>query len=81
MKRKIIEIILLIIGLSTIGYPIISNYINSYTETTVISKYQDDINNLTDEQAEEELKKAQLYNEQVGQEGAVDISLNNSEDG
>ena len=81
VKRKIIEIILLIIGLSTIGYPIISNYINSYTETTVISKYQEDINNLTDEQAEEELKKAQLYNEQVGQEGAVDISLNNSEDG
>ena len=78
MKIRAIEIILVIIGISTIGYPIISNYINSYNETTVISEYQENINNLTDEQREEELKKAQEYNEEINKEGIVDISLDNS---
>lgn len=78
MKIRAIEIILVIIGISTIGYPIISNYINSYNETTVISEYQENINNLTDEQREEELKKAQEYNEEINKEGIFDISLDNS---
>lgn len=75
MKRKVIEIILIIIGISAIGFPVISKFVNSYTETTVISNYQEDINKLTEEQKEEELRKAQEYNDEISQEGIVDISL------
>ena len=81
MKRKVIEIILVIIGITAIGFPVISKFVNSYTETTVISNYQEDINKLTEEQKEEELRKAQEYNDEISQEGIVDISLDKKKDG
>lgn len=68
MKKKIIEVILVTIGIVSISYPIIANQINSYTKTEAILDYQEKISKLTKEQKQEVMQKAQEYNNEISQE-------------
>ena len=78
-KKKILYILMIILGISLISYPIISNYINSYRQTTIISNYQHKIHKLPEEERKQELEKARMYNDKLEQTTAIDLSLNNSE--
>lgn len=78
-KKKVLYILMIIIGMSLISYPIISNYINMYKQTTIISNYQEEINKLPEQEKKEELEKARTYNDKLEQTTAIDLSLNNSE--
>lgn len=78
MKRKIVGFLFYIIGILVIAYPILSNFINSYNQTVVISNYEENVNKLSDDQKEKELQKAQKYNDELENDGIVDISLNSS---
>lgn len=77
MKNKIIEILFIIVGISLIGYPIISNYLASYNQTVAISNYQEDVNSLSIEEKQDELEKAREYNKELEQTSTVDISMAN----
>lgn len=75
MKKKIIEISFILMGIILIAYPIISACISSYNQTIAISNYQETIDNLTEKEKEEELEKARKYNEEMEETVSVDISL------
>ncbi len=75
-KRKIIEILLVIIGIALIIYPIISNYISSYYHTVAITDYKNKIENMTQEEKEKELADAKEYNEGLEKKTIIDLSLN-----
>ena len=79
-KKKIIEILLVILGISLITYPIISNYVSSYNQTIAITNYEDKIDKMTKEEKEKELEKARQYNEELEKITIVDLSLNNNEE-
>lgn len=78
-KKKIFYILMIILGMSLISYPIISNYINMYKQTIKISNYQEDILKIPEDEKQKELANAQNYNNQLEQSTAIDISLNNNE--
>lgn len=75
MQKKILEVILFFIGIICLSYPILSNFINSYTKTEVVQQYRDDVGKMTDEEKANELKKAQEYNNNLNNEGIIDLSL------
>ncbi len=78
-KKKILYILMIILGMSLISYPIISNYINMYRQTTIISNYQQEISKIPEEERKKELEKARMYNEKLEPTTAIDLSFNNSE--
>lgn len=80
MKKKIIEVLLILMGIILIGYPIISTFIASYTQTIAISNYQETIDNLSEAEKENELQKARDYNSEMEEVVSVDLSMNGSED-
>ena len=65
MKKKLIEISFILIGIVLIAYPIISACMASLNQTVAISNYQDVINNLSQEEKENELQKAREYNSEM----------------
>lgn len=75
MKKKIIEISFILMGIILIAYPIISVCISSYNQTIAISNYQETIDKLSEKEKEDELEKARKYNEEMGEIVSVDISL------
>lgn len=80
MKKKlIIEALLVVVGFALIAYPIFSNYINLYNQSSVISNYQDQIDNLNDKEIDEQIKKAQKYNKELEKDSIVDLSLKENE--
>lgn len=78
MKKKIIEISFILMGIILIAYPIISVCISSYNQTIAISNYQETIDKLSEKEKEDELEKARKYNEEMGEIVSVDISLSTS---
>ncbi len=65
MKRKITDIILVIILLVGVGlvlYPTLSEYINSKHQSRAISQYNDATKNLTNDEYEEKIAEAKDYN-------------------
>ena len=58
-----ILILMLIIGLSLLLYPPVSNYWNSFTQTRAISSYSDAVAKMENEEYRIELEKAQAYNQ------------------
>lgn len=80
MKKKIIEISFILIGIILIAYPIISACLSAFNQTVAISNYQDVINNLSDEEKENELQKARDYNSEMEGIVSVDISMSSNED-
>lgn len=79
-KRKIIEIIFILIGICLIAYPIISAFVNSYTQTVCISNYQNDIKSISKEEKELKLEEAREYNNSLETEQEIDISLNTNQE-
>lgn len=58
-----ILILMLIIGLSLLLYPPLSNYWNSFTQTRAIASYSDAVAKMDNEEYRIELEKAQAYNQ------------------
>lgn len=80
MKKKlIIETLLVVVGFALIAYPIFSNYINLYNQSSVISNYQDTIDNLNDNEIDEQIRRAQKYNKELEKDSIVDLSLKENE--
>ena len=75
MKKTIIYWIMIILGMLLISFPIISNYINTYKQTIVMSNYQEDVKKLPKDEKQQELLNAQNYNDKLEQSTAIDISL------
>ena len=71
MKKKkidfttIILIVILIVGLSLLLYPSISDYWNSFHQTRAITSYTTDVSTLDSEEYEAILEKAKAYNQKV----------------
>ena len=78
MKKKFFFNFLIIIGIVLISYPIISNFVNGFTNTKVISKYEMNVDKLSDKEKENELRKAIEYNQELKMDTYIDVSLNNS---
>ncbi len=77
MKRKILQIILFLIGVLSISYPLISNLVNLYDKTELVQEYQTNVSLLSEEEKQSELEKAIEYNKNLNNEGIVDISFSN----
>lgn len=80
MKKKLIEISFILIGIVLIAYPIISACMASLNQTVAISNYQDVINNLSQEEKENELQKAREYNSEMEGIISVDISMTSNQE-
>lgn len=80
MKKKVIEISFILMGIILIAYPVISTCLASYNQTIAISNYQDVVKNLSEEEKENELQKARDYNSEMEGIVAVDISMSASSD-
>lgn len=68
MKKKLITvmlILLLLIGLSLMLYPSLSNWWNSVHQSKVIMGYLNSIESLSDEDCEKALAEAQVYNRRL----------------
>lgn len=71
MKRKILAIIIVIIGLGLTFYPWISNYMYERSTGSEIKAYQKKVKNITKEQYEHMLKIAKEYNESLAKSNVV----------
>jgi sortase A len=81
MRKKLSTIILMVIlllGLSLLLYPAVSNYINSMLQNKEISNYVEDVAQMSDDEYEEVLKEAQEYNKWLAQRGG-DLELTDEE--
>ncbi|MCR5186597.1 MAG: class C sortase [Clostridia bacterium] len=78
MKKKFFFNFLIIVGIILISYPIISNFINGYTNTKVISRYEMNVDKLSEKEKENELRKAIEYNQELKMDTYIDVSLNSS---
>lgn len=58
-------VLLLLVGLSVMFYPIISDWWNSKTQSRAVATYQKAANDLSDKQNEEILRRAREYNEEI----------------
>lgn len=58
-------VLLLLVGLSVMFYPIISDWWNSKTQSRVVAGYQKAANKLTDDESEAILRRAREYNEEI----------------
>ena len=66
IKLGIIAIISVILGIVTLFYPIVSNYLAEQNQTEVIQKYDETIASLSGElNIEEEFEKAEIYNDNL----------------
>lgn len=80
MKKKILEISFIIVGIVLIAYPLISACLSAFNQTIAISNYQDTIDKLSDEEKEKELQKARNYNSEMEGIVSVDLSMSSSEE-
>lgn len=62
MKRKLPIILIFLIGICILLYPAVSNVLASFTQTRVISNYEEAVSRLSPEEKTEEIKKANQYN-------------------
>jgi sortase A len=70
MRKRIstiILVIMLLLGLSLLLYPAVSNYVNTRQQTSAISDYLEQTANLTNEEYEKMLKEAQEYNKMLAE--------------
>lgn len=69
MKKKDyttpILIVVLVVGLSLLLYPSISNYWNSFHQSRAITSYSEEVASLNDEEYDQILQLAQQYNEEL----------------
>ncbi len=63
--RQMLPVLFIIVGLSLLFYPFISDYINSRNADGVIKTYQQDVEQLDTEEKEEMLEAARSYNQEL----------------
>ena len=64
-KKKIVLVIIFLMGISLLLYPRIGNIITSYKQSKIIEKYQDTVNIDNKEQNEKLYEEAIKYNEKI----------------
>ena len=64
-STTILLILLLLVGLSVMLYPTISDWWNSKTQSRAVATYQKAANDLSDKENEEILSRARKYNEEI----------------
>ena len=78
-KKIIIYILLIVLGITLIAYPFVSNYISLYKQASKISEYSENVKKIPEEKKKQELENAKTYNENLEHDTAVDLSLNKEE--
>lgn len=72
MKRKLLTLILLIIGFGIVGYPHMSNYLNQQNGTKSLDNYQQSVDQLSKDKLAQEWRKAEVYNDNLTGQPAHD---------
>lgn len=83
MKNKLMNLffgIVFIIGFVILLYPTISDWINDYHQSHVISTYQADIDNLDDEAYKTARQNAELYNKYISHYPNINSALSAEKD-
>lgn len=68
MKKNKVIILLFMIGLSILIYPHVAQFINDYMQKKQVHEFQVDLNEKTDEEIDDLMKKAHVCNEEVYQD-------------
>lgn len=71
MRRKRILFLFLLVGLTILNYPFLSQWVNRYSQSQVIRNYQEDAGSLSQAEQEEMLQKAREYNEALANEQGI----------
>lgn len=74
-KRKsttVILVIIMLLGLSLLLYPSVSNWWNSFHSSQVVSSYSEAVQSISDEEYEEMWKQAVAYNKGMAKNGIPD---------
>ena len=80
MKKNILIAFLVITGMALILYPFISSFIDGFGKAQFIADYKNYINTLTNDQKEEKIENAKRYNEDLGKDIHIDVSLEEKEE-
>ena len=75
----VILVSMLLIGLSLVLYPTISNYWNSLHQSRIVAGYVQDVEDMSDENKADMLAAAQIYNQTLRQGVTPGLDLSNSE--
>ena len=78
IKRKILAIVVVLIGILICLYPAISNYVAKLNHQEIIENYTLAVEELDEETVEEELEKATIYNENLSGDPVHDPFLEGS---
>ena len=78
IKRKILAVVVVIIGVLVCLYPAISNYVAEKNHQEIIENYTLAVEELDEETVEEELEKATIYNENLSGDPVHDPFLEGS---
>lgn len=62
MKKKLPILIIFLLGVGVLLYPIVSNVLAGFTQTRVISNYEEAVSRLSQDEKNQELEKANQYN-------------------
>lgn len=65
MKKKIVQILIILVGLALLAYPWISNYLYDHAAQSTINTYQDEVKHTDKKTIEDMLAKAKEYNEKL----------------
>ena len=82
MKKRtstVIAILMILIGLSLLLYPTVSDYLKNLAYRRTISNYNASVDSMDDERYEEMLAAAWAYNEQLAQKGGYMFTLSEEE--
>ena len=77
----IIRIIVLLIALSVLLYPTVSNYLYEKNSSTIVSNYEKDVSNTSDEEKTEMFRLAREYNARLaGNQGMIGDGFSEEDD-
>ena len=71
MKKKIIQVLIILIGVALLVYPWIANYLNEHAAKSTISTYENEVKHTDKKEKEEMLEKAREYNEKLASSHVV----------
>lgn len=80
-KKKIVLVIVFILGFSILLYPIISNIAHSTSQTHAIYKYNKELRKLNKEQRKKEIEEAKKYNESLINTEITEINVKDPYEG
>lgn len=76
--RKVLIIIIFLLGLAILSYPFINNYINNKTQTQVINEYEKTLEEMDQEQIDSMKKAAEEYNNRLSGNGNKNTTTESS---